>query len=60
MCHTDKKGDGCHATGVGGCGGNLLQTNLSKSAGVRGIADRLIAQALEVRSSLASYRSLRG
>lgn len=60
MCHTDKNGDGCYRKGEGGCGGNLLQTNITEGQGVRGVVDRLRSQVLDVRSSIASYQALRG
>ena len=59
MSHTDKNGDGAKGKGVGGCGGNLLQHNLSSDRGVRGMADIVREHLVGVRSAVTAYAAIR-
>jgi hypothetical protein len=62
MAHTDKSADtGGSRTGrgVGGCGGNMLQHNLSSGAGLRGVADIVREQIMSARSAAKAYTAIR-
>jgi hypothetical protein len=58
MCHIAKNGDGCHAKGVGGCGGNLLQANVSER-GLKGLVTRVRYNAGELRAVLKAVGGVR-
>ena len=51
MCHTNRSGDGCYAKGVGGCGGNLLQSRDSSAA------DRATRSLSTARDALSVFRT---
>jgi hypothetical protein len=58
MCHIAKNGDGCHAKGVGGCGGNLLQANVS-GRGAKKLTALLRYNVGELRAVLKAANAMR-